>query len=37
MCRGLLVGVDAGVVRFLRLRVERGDEVIRMDSSGRVR
>ena len=31
-----MVGVDVGVVRFLRLRVERGEVVFRVDSPGRV-
>ena len=37
MCGGLLVGVDVGVVRCLRLHVEGGEVVLRMDAPGEVR
>jgi hypothetical protein len=36
MCRGLLIGVDVGVVRCLRFRVEGSEVVPRMDSPGGV-
>ena len=32
----MMVGVDVGVVRFLRLRVEKGEEVFRADSTYKV-